>query len=310
MPRRDLILGVMVAVIWGVNFVVIDEGFADVPPLTFLALRFLVVLVPALWLVPKPALPWRDLLLIGGFMSLGQFGLLYSALHVGMPAGIAAILLQAQVMLTVLIASGRLGERPSRPQLVGIAIGVLGLAIVSFGRSAATPLIGVALTLAAALSWAGGNVLVRRVTVPSGLSLTVWSAIVVPVPLLVMSLVIDGPDTVGHALTHLGPRPLLATAYTAYLASLVGYATWNGLLARHSAAAVVPFALLVPPVAMVTSWLVQGVRPNAAEALGGAVLLAGVAVTARRPRRSQRPETKPPLAEPGGVPYAFEVPDG
>ena len=306
MPRRDLLLGLMVAVIWGVNFIVIDEGIGDVPPLTFVAVRFMVVVLPAVFLVPKPDLPWRDLALVGGFMSVAQFGLLYTALNEGMPAGIASILLQAQVMLTVLIAAVTLGQRPTRAQTVGIAIGVVGLAIVCVGRSAATPLLGVALTLAAAMSWASGNVLVRRMTVPSGLSMTVWSAVVVPVPLLVLSLLLDGPAAVADGLTHFTVGNLGATAYTAYLSSLVGYATWNGLLARHSAAAVVPFALLVPPVAMLTSWLVQSEAPNVAEAVGGVVLLVGVAVTAVRGRS----RADAPLAEPGGVPYASRVPDG
>lgn len=306
MTSRDRMLGLMVALIWGVNFVVIDEGVVGVPPLTFVAIRFLVVLVPAIFLVPKPDLPWRDLALVGGFMSVAQFGLLYTALAIGMPAGIASILLQAQVMLTVIIAAVALGQRPTRAQTIGIAVGVVGLAIVCAGRSAATPLVGVVLTLGAALSWASGNVLVRRMTVPSGLSLTVWSAIVVPWPLLALSLVLDGPAQVWSAVSHLSVGAMLATAYTAYLSSLVGYATWNGLLARHSAAAVVPFALLVPPVAMAASWAVQGEVPNGAEAVGGMVLLAGVAVTAVR----RRARTEAPLAEPGGVPYAFEVPDG
>ena len=152
MPRRDLLLGLMVALIWGVNFVVIDEGVVGVPPLTFVAIRFLVVLVPALFFVPKPDLPWRDLALVGGFMSVAQFGLLYTALAAGMPAGIASILLQAQVMLTVLIAAVTLSQRPTRGQTIGIAVGVVGLAVVCLGRSASTPLVGVALTLGAALS--------------------------------------------------------------------------------------------------------------------------------------------------------------
>ena len=290
MTRRDSLLGLMVALIWGVNFVVIDEGLQGVPPLTFVALRFTAVLVPALFFVPRPDVPWKDLALVGGFMSLGQFGLLYTALHVGMPPGLAALVLQAQVMFTVLIAAVWLKERPTRPQVVGIAIGTVGLAIVCVGRSAATPLLGVLLTLAAAVSWASGNVLVRRMTVPSGLSIVVWSATVVPVPLLVLSLALDGPDAVFSSLAHLSAGSLAATAYTAYLASLVGYATWNGLLARHNAAAVVPFALLVPPVAMAASWIVQGERPNLAESVGGLVLLAGVAVTAVRPSRASRPQ--------------------
>lgn len=295
MPLRDVVLGVVVGVVWGVNFVVIDEGLPGVPPLLFAALRFTVVVLPAVFLVPRPAMPWRDVALVGLLLSVGQFGLLYTALYLGMPPGIAALVLQAQVVLSVLIASVRLGEPPTRRQLVGVALGVAGLAVVGLGRADSTPAIGVVLTLGAALSWALGNVVVRRGAVASGLSLTVWSAVVVPVPLLAMSLVLDGPATVTHALTHLSTGALLSTAYTAYLASLVGYAVWNTLLARHPAASVVPFALLAPPVAMLASWWWQGVTPNLAETLGGVALLAGVATAVVR-RRPARPAPPRPAA--------------
>ena len=114
MPPRHIALAVLVAVIWGANFVVIDLGLGDLPPTLFVALRFVVVLVPAIWLVPRPQVPWRDVVAVGLFMSLGQFALLYTALAVGMPAGLASLVLQAQVGLTVVIAALALRERPSR----------------------------------------------------------------------------------------------------------------------------------------------------------------------------------------------------
>ena len=107
--------------------------------------------------------------------------------------------------------------------------------------------------------------------------MTVWSALVVPLPLLALSLAIDGPDAVSHALTHLTGAAVLSTLYTAWLASLVGYGIWNTLLARHPAAAVVPYTMLVPVVGLTTAWLVQGEAPNVWEAAGGALLLLGVA---------------------------------
>ena len=142
------------------------------------------------------------------------------------------------------------------------------------------PLLGLLLTLAAAMSWAIGNVASRRAAVASGLSMTVWSALFVPLPLFILALAIDGPSDVGAALTHLTLANVLSTAYTAYLASLVGYGIWNTLLARHPTALVVPFTLLVPAVGMLTAWLVQGEQPGPAEAIGGLALLVGVAVTA------------------------------
>jgi O-acetylserine/cysteine efflux transporter len=284
-PLKDALLAVMVVVIWGTNFVVVDEGLDGVPALLFVAMRFVVVLLPAIFFVPRPNARWQDVAAIGAFMSFGQFGLLYLALELDMPPGLASLVLQAQVLLTVLIATLSLGERPTRRQVVAVAIGGLGLAVVGVGRSASTPLVALLLTLAAALAWAIGNVLSRRVRSASGLSLTVWSGLVVPVPMFLLSLVVDGPAEVGHALTHLPASAIWATAYTAYLASLVGYGTWNLLLGRHPAAAVVPFALLVPVVGILTAWIVQGETPNLAESVGGALLLLGVAAATLRPRR-------------------------
>ena len=129
----------LVAVIWGANFVVIDLGLGDLPPTLFVALRFVVVLLPAIFLVPRPQVPWRDVVLVGLFMSLGQFALLYTALAVGMPAGLASLVLQAQVGLTVVIAALALRERPSRPQVAGVVVGAVGLGVVAVGRAVTTP---------------------------------------------------------------------------------------------------------------------------------------------------------------------------
>jgi O-acetylserine/cysteine efflux transporter len=188
--------------------------------------------------------------------------------------------LQAQVLFSVALAAVALHERPTRRQIAGTLIGVAGLAVVASGRSADTPWLGLLLVLAAGLSWAVGNISSRRARVASGLSMTVWSALFVPVPLFCLSLVVDGPAAIGTALANLGPSHLLSTAYTAYLASLVGYGIWNTLLARHAAARVVPFTLLVPPVGVFSAWIVQGERPGRAEIVGGLLLLLGVAVTA------------------------------
>ena len=103
MSARDSLLAALVAVIWGLNFVVIDWGMHGVPPLLFAAIRFTAVVLPAVFLVPRPQVGWRPVVLVGVFMSMGQFGFLYASLHAGMPPGLAALVLQAQVIFTVLI---------------------------------------------------------------------------------------------------------------------------------------------------------------------------------------------------------------
>jgi O-acetylserine/cysteine efflux transporter len=276
-------------IIWGANFLAIDAGVDDMPPVLLLALRFVAVLVPAIFLVPRPAAALKDVLVVGLFLSLGQFALLYTAMWLDMPPGLASLVVQAQVVLTVLFASVALRERPTTPQLVGVVLGAAGLVVVGIGRSAATPGLAFLLTLAAAASWATGNVIVRRLgsatqaagtrqSPLAGLSMTVWSALVVPVPMFALAVLLDGPAAVGYSLTHPTWAAVLSTLYTAWLASLVGYGVWNTLLDRYRASAVVPFTMLVPVAGMTAAWLAQGEVPNVAEAGGGLLLLLGVAI--------------------------------
>ncbi|MFC5677960.1 EamA family transporter [Aeromicrobium endophyticum] len=287
MSLRHSMLAILVILLWGMNVVVIDEGMSDVPPLLFLALRFTLVALPWVFLVPRPEVSWRLVVAVGAFMSLGQFSLLYVALDLGLPAGLASLLLQAQVIFTIVLAAGLLGEMPTRRQAVGVLVGAGGLAFVVVAHGVSAPIIPVLVMLGATLSWAAGNVIVRSAGTASGLSLVVWSALVVPIPAGLASVVLDGRQEVGDALINLSGTAVASTVYAAVGSSIIGYGIWNSLLARYPASAVVPFALLMPVVGIVTAWVVQDEVPLVLETVGGVVMLAGVAVaTAGRGRGS------------------------
>lgn len=288
MQPRDSLRATLVAIVWGANFVVIDEGLKGFPPFLLLAARFLLVAFPLILFVPRPG-PWKPILMVGLFMSLGQFSLLYLALQLGMPAGLASLLLQAQVMFGIVISSIVLGEHASRRQVAGVLVGLAGLAVVALSYGAHAPFAPLALTIGAALSWATGNVIVRRSKIGSGPGLVIWSAIVVPIPALAMSMLVNGPHAVGHALAGTSWLTVGSTLYTVLLSSLFGYVTWNSLLSRYPVGAVTPFALLVPVAGTVSAWIVLGQVPTVAEAVGGLVLLAGVAIATLR-RAAVRPD--------------------
>ena len=249
-------------------------------------MRFVLVAVPAVFFIRPPAIGWRNILLIGAFLSLGQFTLLYLALSLGMPPGLASLLLQTQIVFSVVVSSLLLREHPTRRQLVGIVIGMIGLAVVVVGHTYAAPWLPLVITLLAALSWAIGNVLSRRARAASGLSLVVWSGLVVPIPSLGLAMLVDGPQAVGYSLTHLSLAAILSTVYTAVAASLVAYTIWNSLLARYPTSAVVPFTLLVPVIGILAAWAVFDEKPTGSELVGGAIMLGGLAaaVVSRRPR--------------------------
>lgn len=302
MSRRDQLLAALVAVLWGFNFVVIDWGMGDVPPLLFLAARFVLVVVPAVFLLPPPPVPWRTVAAVGATMSLGQFAFLYVALDAGMPPGLAGLVLQAQVVLTVVLAAVVLRERPTRAQGIGVLLGAVGLAVVGLGRGGHVPALALLLCLAGALMWAVGNVVSRASGAVGGLALTVWSALVVPVPLVLLAVVLDGPGVLGEAADAFGARAAVSTLYTAGLASLVGYGIFNGLLSRNPASAVVPWVLLVPPVAIGSAWLLLDEVPSPGEMVGGVVLVLGVLVATRGGRRGAAAVSDPTRCTPDPIP--------
>ncbi|MEO9323552.1 EamA family transporter [Nocardioides sp. C4-1] len=306
MSRRDCLLAALVATIWGFNFIVIDWGMDGVPPLLFAAIRFALVVLPMVFWLPRPQLPWRTLAGIGACMSLGQFGFLYVSMGAGLPPGLAALVLQAQVLFTVLIAAGVLGERPTATQAGGVVLGSTGLVVVALGRGGEVTVTALVLCLLGALSWGVGNVLARASGAPGGLALTVWSAVVVPVPLLALSLVVDGPGAVADGLGAFGWQAGLSTAYTVVLASFVGYGIFTTLLGRNPSASVVPWVLLAPVTAMASAAVLLGQTPNAAETTGAVVMVAGVLVALRGGRR-RRPRRQPAL---GRGPRSHSVASG
>ena len=273
-------LALLVVVLWGVNFIFIDFGLRDWPPLLLVAARFTLVVFPAIFFVKFPRGDFRRILLIGVFMSAGQFGLLYTSMFLGLPAGLTSIVIQIQAAFTVLVAALALREFPNRRQIIGILIGLSGLGVIGLSLQASVPIAAFLVALGASLSWAIGNVIARGVKEgTNGVQMTVWSALVGPVPLCVLSLLVDGPAEVAHALAHPTWGVVASIVYTAGCASLIGYVIWNSLLARFPASQVAPFSLLVPLVGVLSAWLVLGDRPTVPELIGGVLLLLGVAVT-------------------------------
>jgi O-acetylserine/cysteine efflux transporter len=316
MPARHIALACAVAVAWGVNFVVIDVGLDSFPPLLFAALRFTLIALPAVFFVKKPDIPWKEVVLIGTFLSAGQFGLLFVAMDQGMPAGLASLVLQLQVLFTVALAWMVLGERLSRGQIIGAAVALVGMAVIAGGRAEGVPLIALALCIGAAASWGVGNVITRRAQANDPVSLLVWSSLIPPIPLALLSLGLEGPSEAGDALAGLDISGIAALTYVILVSTVFGFGVWTWLLRRHAAARVVPFALVVPVAGMLSAWVALSETPNTAELTGGAIVLAGLALTMRAVRASQRLDVAHDVApdpvhvdpEPGRIAADAEVP--
>lgn len=295
MPAKDWLAALVVVIAWGLNFVVIKQGLSEIPPLLLGALRFSLVAFPAVFFIKRPALPWRILLLYGLTISLGQFIFLFTAMYVGMPAGLASLVLQSQAFFTVLMAALFLGEKVRFHNVLGMAVAVLGLLLIEQGATpGSVSILGFVLTLLAALSWAAGNIVTKGVGKIDMLSLVVWGALVPPVPFLVLSCLFEGPQAIQASLAGLTYVGVLAVCYLAMIATIVGYVLWGRLLSRHPASKVAPLSLLVPVVGLVSAAVFLDEHLALVQWTGGAIVMLGLAINVfglalwRRIRKSER----------------------
>ena len=298
MPPRHALLATLIAVGWGLNFVVIDVGLESFPPLLFVAVRFVLVAFPAIFLVGRPGVGWRAVLGVGLFTSAGQFGLLFVAIDQGMPAGLASLVLQVQAVFTILLAVALLGERPAARQLAGSALAVGGIAVIALGRGGDVPLLALLACVLAGASWGLGNVVTRRARPAAPLALIVWSSLVPPVPLALLSLLLEGAGAWSDAARGMSLSGVLAMAYVVGVATFFGYGRWTWLMARHPASTVAPFTLLVPVVGIAAAWAFLGESPGALELAGAAVVLLGLAFVTGLVDRLRRRRAGAPVVAP------------
>lgn len=284
LPFRHLLLALLTVAIWGSNFVAVKLALHDLPPLLLCSLRFVFVSLPAVFFLRQPDVPVRQLLTYGFSMFGFQFGFLFLGMKLGVSAGLASLVLQFQVFVTLALASAVLKERISPAQIAGALIAGAGFVVVGVHTGGDVTIPGLACVLLAAVSWGFANFTSKRLGRVNPLALVVWGGLVVPVPMAVASLVFEGPAVITLSLTHVGATALLSVAYIVYLSTLVAYSLWSWLLARHPATTVTPFALLVPVFGMLSSALLLGEPLPAWKLAAAALVIAGLALNVFGPR--------------------------
>ncbi|WP_315289981.1 EamA family transporter [Ectopseudomonas oleovorans] len=278
MTPKDLLLALLVIIVWGLNFVVIKVGLQGMPPMLMGALRFMLAAFPAILFVRRPQVPLRWMLAYGMTISVGQFAFLFYAMYVGMPAGLASLVLQSQAFFTLFFAALFLGERLRGSNLFGLLVAASGLVLIGLQGGQAMTLAGFALTIAAASMWALGNVVTRKLGKVNLVGLVVWGSLIPPLPFLALSLWLEGPELISQSLRSLSLDSLLVLAYLAFGATILGYGLWSRLLSLYPASQVAPFSLLVPVVGISSSALLLGERLGGLQMVGAALVMAGLLI--------------------------------
>jgi O-acetylserine/cysteine efflux transporter len=306
MTPRDRLMAMAVAVAWGINFPATHVALQHFPPLLMAAVRFTVLAVPTMLFIPRPDVPMRWLLGYGVGFGILQFAFLYLGMEHGMPAGLASLVLQSSAPFTVLLGAMLIGERLTRRQVAGVLVAVAGLAGIAVHRSLHAGLLPIVLTLCGGLGWALGNLASRQAHPPKPLHLTLWMSVVPPLPMLALSLAVEGPHAQWHALSTVttgnGPAACLALLYIVVVATVLGSGAWTVLLSRYPAGVVAPFSMLVPVVGIGSSWLFLSERTDWVELVFGGLVVAGVLTGARTRRRAGRVVTPEAASVPVPVP--------
>jgi O-acetylserine/cysteine efflux transporter len=286
LPLRHALLALAVVAVWGTNFVVIKVALAALPPLLLGVLRFTFALLPAVFFLPRPAVPWRKLAAYGVLIGAGQFGLLYLAINGHIAPGLASLVIQIQVFFTIGLAMLADGERLRPVQGLALVLASAGILLIGANTGGDTSVLGLVLVLTAAASWACGNQVARSMGRVQMLPMVVWSSAFALPPLLLLSLVFEGPARWQAGLAAATLPVWAAVVWQAVGNTLFGYASWGWLLSRHPAATVAPMALLVPVFGMAASswWLGEGLPLWKLAA--AALVLSGLAINlfgVRRP---------------------------
>lgn len=253
LTTKHLLLALLTVFVWGANFIAIYVGLKGFPPFFLCALRFGLAAFPWVFFLPKPEAPLKLIVGYGVINFALQFGLLFSGIHLGLSPGLSSLVLQVQVFFSIGLAFLAFHERPGLLKICGSLISFAGLGVVGAHVNGGTTLIGLVLNLLAALSWAAGNMLTKKVAAQSPLSLVVWGNLAAFPFMMIFSLMIEGPALITSSLQNVSWATIGAVFYITYLSTHLGYGIWGFLLKTYSTSVVVPFTLLVPVVGFLTS---------------------------------------------------------
>ena len=278
MTKKHQLLALIVTIIWGTNFVFIKYGLNELPPFLFATIRFFLVAFPLIFFFPKPKASWRLIAAYGLFIGAGQFGILFFAMQNDISPGLASLVLQTQVFFSVIFAIFFFKESVTPIQWFALAISFSGIALIASKTGGQTTLFGLALALLAAMSWAMGNMVVKKAGKIDIIAFLAYSSLFAVPVLATLSLYFEGWDLIKTSIQSASMTCVYVVLWQTIGNTLIGYGLWNFLLSRYSAATVTPWALLIPISGMTASSLLLDEPMPLWKLLAAALVLSGLVI--------------------------------
>ena len=268
-------MGLAVPLVWGLGVVFAKAAIEHFPPVLLMALRFTLTALVLVWFV-KP--PWRlmgQLFAIALVSAAVQYSLTFNGLR-GVDASTAVLVLQLEVPILILLSAVLLKEKPGWRRWLGIAIAFTGVAFIAGEPRLGAAWDSLALLLGGAFTWALGQIMVRRLGEVGGLTMVAWVAVFAAPQLFVFSLVLED-DHLAH-LAAAGWVVWGTVLYMGIVMTALGYGLWYSLVGRFPLARVGPFLLLMPVFSVLGGVTLLDESLTLRVALGGAIVIVGVAV--------------------------------
>jgi drug/metabolite transporter (DMT)-like permease len=277
--------------LWSAGFAFVALGLPDSEPITFLALRYAIVVAVLLaaFAVLRPPLPqsrrdWLDLIVVGLLLQAAYFTLLYLALDLESSAGTVALIVSLQPILVGLLAPRVAGEHVTKVRWAGLALGLAGAAVVIGSRSSVggSSTAGLLCAVAAMVALTAGTLYERRhgsehhPVTANTVQFSVALAVTLPPALLVEGFPV-----------HLTGDLAISLAYLVFANSLVSITLLLAMVRRNEASRVSALFFLVPPLAALIAWGLLGESLPVAAWAGMGLAAAGVAIATRSGREAQ-----------------------
>ncbi len=276
MPFHHIILAVFVMALWGANFVAIKLGLQEMPPLLFSALRFSLTALPVIFFWGSRDAPWKTIIGVGVVLGVLKFSFLFIGMDMGVPAGIASLVLQSQAFFTVIMAALILREHPGWNGWTGLLMAFAGIALIAGEVPEINSLYGLLLVVLAGLCWAAANLIIKQAGNVNMLRLVVYMSLIPPLPLFLLSWNIDGSDKILNSISNMSLIGWGALLFVVVTATLFGFAVWGFMLNKYPAAQVAPFSLLVPIFGLTFSYIILGEAVSFIQLAGAGLVIAGL----------------------------------
>jgi len=272
---RDIGLALAVPIIWGMGITFAKAGLDEFPPLFLMSMRFIVSAAVLVWFFPPPIGQLRAVFLIALVSATIQYGLTFYGLA-GLDASTAVLFMQLEVPFSAACAAIFLNDKLGWKRAGGMIIAFLGVALIAGAPSLRNQLFPAFLVVAGVLTWAIGQVMIKKMVTITGFKLIAWVSIFAGPQMLAASLILEKDH-----LSLLQNATLIgwgSVIYMGIVMTALGYGIWYHLLKKYDVNQVVPFLLLLPVTSILGAVLFLGERPSIRILIGGAVVITGVAV--------------------------------